>query len=84
MIPVAEQLEAGLELMVLGMGVVFVLLGLLVVAVGAMSRFARAFEARHPAALTPTAAIPPAAVTDLELIAAIGAAIHSYRRRHRR
>lgn len=68
----------GVRLMLAGMGVVFVLLALLVLAVKGMSRLALAAA---PPAPVPDA--PAAAGVDgsgAELIAAIGAAVAAYRR----
>ena len=73
----AEMLAAGVNLMLLGMGFVFVLLGLLVVTVGAMSRLARMLEGEPaPLELPPE----PPRTPDQELLSVISAAIHRYRR----
>jgi sodium pump decarboxylase gamma subunit len=70
---------AGLEITVLGMGVVFVLLTLLVFILQAMSKLAHMLEG--PAAETRA---QPASPSDARVTAAIGAAIHAYRARHGR
>lgn len=67
-------LRDGAELMVLGMFVVFSLLGLLVVAMKGMTRLARALEGTPAPAAAP---LPPAG--DPDLIAAVTAAVHAYR-----
>lgn len=71
------MLQQGAVLMVLGMGVVFVLLSLLVLAVKGMAGFA--------ARIAPPQSIPATAATgraggDAELIAVVTAAVHAYRR----
>jgi len=73
----AELLAAGGNLMLLGMGFVFALLGLLVGAVGAMSRLARKLEGEpKPVELPPE---PPKPAQG-EITSAISAAVHRYRR----
>ncbi len=69
-----DLLRQGLELMLVGMGVVFCLLGLLVLAIKAMSRLAAMFP--EPVLEIAT---PHPAVDDPELIAAITASIHAHR-----
>jgi len=73
----AEMLAAGGNLMLLGMGFVFALLGLLVLVIGAMSRLARRLEG-EPAPLELPAERAP--TPDQELLSVISAAIHRYRR----
>ncbi len=73
-----EVLGEGVRLMLAGMGVVFVLLTLLVLAVKAMSRLALAVG---PPAAAPDAPAGPGMESDgTELIAAITAAVTAYRR----
>ncbi len=69
-----EVLGEGVQLMLAGMGVVFVLLTLLVLAVKGMSRLALAVG---PPAAAPEA---PVDVGGTELIAVISAAVTAYRR----
>jgi sodium pump decarboxylase gamma subunit len=80
---VGELLVAGLQLTLVGMSVVFILLGLGVYAVAGMSRLAQALGDDEP-----SPASPPAQTVDLdqeaELISVIGAAVHRYRAGHRR
>ncbi len=80
---VAELLADGVQLMVLGMGVVFVFLGLLVGVILLTAWLSKSIEGRTPA-LAPAAA-PSAAAgnADAELTAAITAAIRRYRASHR-
>ncbi|MCG6860348.1 MAG: OadG family protein [Chromatiaceae bacterium] len=73
----AELLTAGVNLMLLGMGFVFGLLGLLVVTVGVMSRLARKLEGEPRPVELPA---EPAKPRDGELLSAISAAVHRYRR----
>jgi sodium pump decarboxylase gamma subunit len=75
------QLEDGFIVTLMGMGVVFVLLTLLVWVVLGMSRLARFIEGA-PAPVTVTGA--PGAAADEEIVSAIGAAIAAYRQKHRR
>lgn len=82
--PVAELLRDGLTVTLLGMGVVFVLLGLLVLIVTGMSRLAHALEGATPPEAAPAAAPSGPVHANQELISAITAAVHRYRRGHRR
>ncbi len=73
-----EVLGEGVRLMLAGMGVVFVLLTLLVLAVKGMSRLALAVG--PPAAVPDAPAVPGVGPGGTELIAAISAAVTAYRR----
>ncbi|MGO2415430.1 MULTISPECIES: OadG family protein [Cobetia] len=76
-----DLLGEGLNLMVFGMGFVFVFLSLLVVAMMAMSRLVGRF-APEPAPAAPRASKAPAATMeadDGELTAVMTAAIHRFR-----
>lgn len=75
--------QEGLSLMAFGMGFVFVFLTLLVIATTLMSRLVMRF-APAPAKTAPPHPTAPPARADDELMAVIGAAVHRYRRRHRR
>ncbi|VFN06941.1 MAG: oxaloacetate decarboxylase, gamma subunit [Candidatus Kentron sp. G] len=77
-VPVNELLSAGVNLMLMGMGVVFVLLGLMVVTVGGMSRLAHKI-AGDPILPEPPAE-RPAATPNQQILAVIGSAVHKYRR----
>jgi len=73
----AEMLAAGGNLMLLGMGFVFALLGLLVVTIGVMSRLIRKLEGEpKPVELPPERPQP----AEGELLSAISAAVHRFRR----
>lgn len=79
-----QLLNEGLALMALGMGFVFVFLTVLVITTTLMSKvIGRYFP--EPAAPTPPAGRqPPSGGQDTDLMAAISAAVHRYRQRHRR
>ncbi|AVV34493.1 sodium pump decarboxylase subunit gamma [Halomonas sp. GDM18] len=78
-----DLLGEGLNLMVFGMGFVFVFLSLLVVAMMAMARlvdrFAPAPVSAAPGAARSPASPAPAAEDDSELTAVMAAAIHRFR-----
>ncbi len=71
---VSDLLLQGVNLMLLGMGIVFTFLAVLVVALNGMSRLAASLTGPE----TPTTAADPG-VDDAELIAVITAAINRYR-----
>ncbi len=81
--PVSELLVAGLELMGMGMGIVFSFLILLVYTMKGMSRFAAKFHVDEPQMTTQNAVrtnLPSAhAKSDEQLIAVISAAISRFR-----
>ncbi len=90
--PVSGLLSAGLELMLMGMGVVFLLLPLLVFTLTYASRFIQRIQeksqAAEPATPAPLASQPASVVappalaqagTDQDLVAVISAAIYRYR-----
>jgi len=79
-ITVVTLLKQGLLLMALGMGVVFVFLGVLVAAVRAMSALAQRL-APEPAPESASALLVPE--TDADVTAAISAAVHRYRQDRR-
>lgn len=78
-----QLMHEGLSLMVFGMGFVFVFLTLLVIATTLMSRAVTRWAPAPVVDETPSRR-PPAAADDSELMAVIAAAVHRYRRRHRR
>lgn len=75
----SELMAAGVEITLIGMGVVFVLLTLLIFIVQAMSKLAHLIGG-SPTEMAAAAAAP----SDTRLTAAITAAIHAYRARHGR
>jgi len=80
-----QLLEEGLSLMALGMGFVFVFLTLLVIVTTLMSKAIGRF---FPEPVAPAAPVRGGATTqpsqDDDVMVAITAAVHRYRRRHRR
>lgn len=81
-----ELLQEGLGLMALGMGFVFVFLGVLVFSLTLMSGVIRRFQP-IPAPAAPRASTQPAAKAasqDDETLAVISAAVHRYRTKIRR
>ncbi len=75
--PVSELMMAGVQLMFVGMGIVFTFLLVLVVTMNGMSRLAKALEGEQPA-------VPSASgETDEALVSVISAAIKRYRDTHK-
>ena len=74
----------GVELMVYGMGTVFVFLFLLIIMTSLMSTLVQRFIKPDTTATVATAGTMPTAATDDQRIAVISAAIHKYRSRHKR
>jgi oxaloacetate decarboxylase gamma subunit len=75
---ISDLLMEGVNLMLLGMGMVFTFLAILVVALNVMSRLAAAITGPEAPAAAPGAA---SVESDAELIAVISAAINRYRSR---
>lgn len=76
----ADLLSEGITLMLLGMGIVFTFLSMLVLAMYGMSWLAQRLAAAEVA--RPAAIVPRAASDDNdELVAVVSAAIHRYRKR---
>lgn len=75
-------MQQGVELMLYGMGTVFVFLTLLVILTSTMSVLLGRFVKPEPAVASPTVR-PAGATDDKQLIAAISAAIHKHRSRHK-
>lgn len=75
-------MNSGLELMLIGMGIVFAFLALLIVMVNFMTSILQRFFPEQP-----VTAIPPASAstshTDAGTIAAISAAVHQHRNKHK-
>lgn len=76
----AEQLGSGIELMLIGMGIVFLFLGLLVAAVHGMSWIVSRWFPQFPTAAPPSRS--PTGQDNEEVIAVISAAVHRYRTEH--
>lgn len=76
-----ELMYSGVELAILGMGTVFIFLGVLVAATMTMSRIVLSMA---PVPVAPPPSVQAPAGTDRRLIAAIGAAVERYRADHER
>lgn len=73
-------IQQGVDLMIFGMGTVFVFLAVLVVATSLMSQLVKRFDTPVPP--TPAGSVPtPSAADDKQLVAVISAAINKYRSR---
>ena len=76
-----EMMSSGVDLMFAGMGIVFLFLTMLVVAINMMSSLVQRF---FPDAPTPVAAtIKVSSGIDKSIIAAITAAVHQHRSKHK-
>jgi oxaloacetate decarboxylase gamma subunit len=75
-----EMMSSGVELMFAGMGIVFLFLTMLVVAINIMSSLVQRFFPDAPA-LVGTATVSSG--IDKSIIAAITAAVHQYRNKHK-
>jgi oxaloacetate decarboxylase gamma subunit len=83
--PITDLLLSGVNLMLLGMGIVFIFLVLLVFSMLAMSRFAQATEQRIKGQTETPAVSPPSHSSDElrgDLVAVITAAVTRYRMSH--
>lgn len=69
-----ELMSSGVELMLVGMGIVYLFLALLVIAISLMSAFLQRFFPEAPAAPKVASGAP-----DSGTIVAISAAVHHYR-----
>lgn len=79
--PISELLTNGVQLMLLGMGIVFTFLMVLVVVMTGMSRMARAIEGAQPQVAS---GAKSAGGSDEDVVAVISAAISRYRATHKR
>ncbi|MDJ0805505.1 MAG: OadG family protein [Gammaproteobacteria bacterium] len=85
LMPITDLLLAGLNLMLVGMGIVFSFLVLLVLSMLGMSRFALASErqvAKPAQIVQPAPTVHPSDDVRGDLIAVISAAISRYRTTH--
>src|SRR5512136_1970277 len=74
-----EMLTAGIELLLIGMGMVYAFLAMLVIPINVMTAFVRRYFPEMP----PKFAEPVvAAGADKAVVAAIMAAVHQYRKKH--
>ncbi|GAB6139617.1 oxaloacetate decarboxylase subunit gamma [Methylosoma difficile] len=78
----AELISSGVELMFVGMGIVFLFLLMLVWTINVMSGLVQRY---FPEASEPTLSIPTLSgnTPDKTTIAAIAAAVHQYRSKHK-
>jgi sodium pump decarboxylase gamma subunit len=82
LLPAAELLQEGGWLMLLGMGIVFIFLIVLVFGLHVMSRLARWIEGKQRSSLAVTAseaASSPDQTADGELVAVVAAAVSRFR-----
>ncbi|UTW07260.1 OadG family protein [Pseudomonas benzenivorans] len=79
----SQLLLEGVELMLFGMGSVFIFLALLILSIRLMARLLGRFAASAPqrAVVTPAAAKAPSHDPEPDVLAAIQAAIHQHRAR---
>jgi oxaloacetate decarboxylase (Na+ extruding) subunit gamma len=75
--------QQGVELMLFGMGTVFVFLALLIVMTAIMSSLIQRFVKPEPTLAVQSTGTPTSSTNDDQLIAVISAAIHKYRSRHK-
>ena len=75
-----EMMSSGVELMFAGMGIVFLFLTMLVVAINIMSALVQRFFPDAPALVV---AATVASGIDKSIIAAITAAVHQHRSKHK-
>ncbi|MDD5463406.1 MAG: OadG family transporter subunit [Methylococcales bacterium] len=75
-----ELMSSGVELMLAGMGIVFLFLAMLVVAINIMSSMVQRF---FPDAQALVITAPVSSGIDKSMVAAITAAVHQYRSKHR-
>jgi oxaloacetate decarboxylase gamma subunit len=75
-----ELISSGIELMFAGMGIVFLFLTMLVVAINIMSSLVQRFFPEAPALVV---AATVSGGIDKSVIAAITAAVHQYRSKHK-
>lgn len=81
--PISELLLQGANLMLLGMGIVFTFLAILVLTMTWMSKLARSLEKEevHGTTITTPARVDSGADKNEELVAVIAAAVSRYRSR---
>ena len=73
-----ELVFSGVKLMLIGMGIVYLFLALLVWVIGLTARLIQRFSPEAPAHLPHSALVRDVEENDTELVAAIAAAIHSH------
>ena len=78
----AEMMSSGIELMFAGMGIVFLFLTMLVVVINIMSSLLQRFFPDAPTSQVAAAASVSSGI-DKSIIAAITAAVHQHRSKHK-
>lgn len=76
-----ELISSGVELMFAGMGIVFLFLTMLVVAINIMSSLVQRFFPDAPIQVTTATTVSSG--IDKSIIAAIAAAVHQHRNKHK-
>ncbi|NOT12078.1 MAG: OadG family protein [Methylococcaceae bacterium] len=76
----AELIRSGVELMIVGMGIVFLFLTMLVIAIHFMSSLVQRFFPAEPQTTIPVPSVTSG--IDKRTVAAITAAVHHYRDKH--
>jgi oxaloacetate decarboxylase (Na+ extruding) subunit gamma len=76
-----EMMSRGVELMFAGMGIVFLFLTMLVVAINIMSSLVQRFFPDAPIQVTTATTVSSG--IDKSIIAAIAAAVHQHRNKHK-
>ena len=77
----AEMMSSGIELMFAGMGIVFLFLTMLVVAINMMSSLLQRFFPEAPSQVGTATSVSSG--IDKSIIAAITAAVHQHRSKHK-
>jgi oxaloacetate decarboxylase gamma subunit len=75
----SEMMSSGIELMLTGMGIVYLFLAMLVVAVKVMTAIVTRYFPETPDEFV----VPASKTTEPLVIAAITAAVHQYRNKHK-
>jgi len=78
-----ELMSSGVELMFAGMGIVFLFLTMLVVAINIMSSLVQRFFPDAPIQVTTATMVSVSSGIDKSIIAAIAAAVHQHRNKHK-
>ena len=77
------MMSSGVELMLIGMGIVFAFLAMLVVMVNFMTFVIQRFFPEEPLINVTPPSSASTTHTDASIIAAISAAVHQYRHKHK-
>ena len=77
----AELISSGIELMIAGMGIVYLFLAMLVVVINLMSAMVQRFFPETPATTLTVPTVLPG--IDKSTVAAISAAVHAYRNKNK-